>query len=41
MGRSIANAGACYEKSGTSIKVAINTRVGIGVSSSKDAFRLF
>jgi hypothetical protein len=40
MGHSIADARAYCEKSGTSIRVAISTKVGIRASSSKDAFRL-
>jgi hypothetical protein len=40
MGYSIANAGACYKKGGTNIRVAISTKVGIKASSSKDIFRL-
>jgi hypothetical protein len=41
MGRSVADARAYYKKSSTSTRVAISTKAGIKVSSSKDIFRLF
>jgi hypothetical protein len=40
MGYSIANAKTYCKKSGTNIKVAISTRVGIKDNSNKDIFRL-
>jgi hypothetical protein len=40
MGCSVADIKAYYKKGGTSTKVAISIKVGIGASFSKDAFRL-
>jgi hypothetical protein len=40
MGRSVVNTRAYHKKGGTSIRVAINTKVGIRTNSSKDTFRL-
>jgi hypothetical protein len=40
MGHSVADAKTCREKGGTSIRVAIGAKAGIGANSSKDAFRL-
>jgi hypothetical protein len=40
MGRSVANTRAYHKKGGPSIRVAIGAKVGIGVSSDKDTFRL-
>jgi hypothetical protein len=41
MGHSIADTRTCCKKGGTSTKVAIGTRAGIGASSSKDVFKFF
>jgi hypothetical protein len=40
MGYSVANARAYYKKNSTNTRVAIGAKIGIGVSSNKDAFRL-
>ena len=37
---SVAGTGACHKKSSTDTRVGIDTKVGIGASSSKDIFRL-
>jgi NAD-dependent SIR2 family protein deacetylase len=40
MGHSIADTGAYYKKSSTSIRVTIGTGAGIRANSNKNAFRL-
>ena len=41
IGSNIAVVRACHKKSGISARVGIGSKVGIGVSSSKDIFRPF